>query len=136
MPSPKRLSKAPVVAIVGATGAVGVELIRCLTVRDFPLRELRLLASARSAGKSLRFRGEALEVRELTQSSLRGVEIALFSAGNAIAKRFAPIAADAGAIVVDNSSAFRMDPTVPLVVREINPEALRLAREFLDPWHM
>ena len=114
-----------VVAIVGATGAVGVELIRCLEERAFPLSELRLFASARSAGKTLRFRGQALAVRELNEHSFSGVDIALFSAGGSTSKRFAPIAVRAGATVVDNSSAFRMDPTVPLVVPEINPQTLR-----------
>jgi aspartate-semialdehyde dehydrogenase len=114
-----------VVAIVGATGAVGVELIRCLERRRFPLRELRLFASARSAGKSLQFGGAALTVQELTESSFDGVDIALFSAGGGTSKRFAPIAVRAGATVIDNSSAFRMDPKVPLVVPEINPQAVR-----------
>ncbi len=118
-------SSPPVVAIVGATGAVGVELTECLERRGFPLAELRLFASARSAGKTLRFRGKALEVRELTEDSFGGVHIALFSAGGAISKRFAPIAARAGAVVVDNSSAFRMAADVPLVVPEINPQAVR-----------
>ncbi len=116
---------APVVAIVGATGAVGVELIRCLEQRAFPLAELRLLASARSAGRTLAFRGQALAVRELDEHSFRGVDLALFSAGSATSKRFAPVAVRAGATVIDNSSAFRMDPAVPLVVPEINPQALR-----------
>ena len=114
-----------VVAIVGATGAVGVELIRCLEERRFPLSELRLFASARSAGKMLAFRGQALAVRELNEHSFSGVDIALFSAGGSTSKRFAPIAVRAGATVVDNSSAFRMDPGVPLVVPEINPHTLR-----------
>ena len=114
-----------VVAIVGATGAVGVELIRCLEERAFPLSELRLFASARSAGKTLRFRGQALAVRELNEHSFSGVDIALFSAGGSTSKRFAPIAVRAGATVVDNSSAFRMDAGVPLVVPEINPHTLR-----------
>jgi aspartate-semialdehyde dehydrogenase len=115
----------PVVAIAGATGAVGVELIRCLEQRRFPLSELRLLASARSAGKTLAFRGQALPVRELREDSFRGVHMALFSAGSSTSKRFAPLAVSAGATVIDNSSAFRMDPQVPLVVPEINPQALR-----------
>ena len=115
----------PVVAIVGATGAVGVELIRCLEERRFPLSELRLFASARSAGKMLAFRGQALAVRELNEHSFSGVDIALFSAGGSTSKRFAPIAVRAGATVVDNSSAFRMDAGVPLVVPEINPHTLR-----------
>ena len=123
MPSPSRAT--PVVAIVGATGAVGVELIRCLEARRFPLSELRLFASARSAGKTLDFRGQPLAVRELAADSFRGVNLALFSAGASRSKEFAPLAVRAGAVVVDNSSAFRMDPQVPLVVPEINPEALR-----------
>jgi aspartate-semialdehyde dehydrogenase len=120
-PSPR---SAPVVAIVGATGAVGVELMRCLEQRRFPLAELRLFASARSAGKTLEFRGQALTVRELGEDSFRGVQLALFSAGGATSKRFAPIAVAAGATVVDNSSAFRMDPEVPLVVPEINAQTI------------
>jgi len=116
---------APVVAIVGATGAVGMEMIGCLERRRFPLRELRLLASARSAGKKLEFRGEPLAVRELTEASFDGVDLALFSAGGSVSKKFAPIAVRAGAVVIDNSSAFRMDPAVPLVVPEINPLAVR-----------
>jgi aspartate-semialdehyde dehydrogenase len=123
MPSPSRPT--PVVAIVGATGAVGVELIRCLEARRFPLSELRLFASARSAGKTLDFRGQPLAVRELAADSFRGVNLALFSAGASRSKEFAPLAVRAGAVVVDNSSAFRMDAQVPLVVPEINPEALR-----------
>jgi aspartate-semialdehyde dehydrogenase len=114
-----------VVAIVGATGAVGVELIRCLEERGFPVSELRLFASARSAGKTLTFRGLQLTVRELNEHSFSGVDIALFSAGASTSKRFAPIAVRAGATVIDNSSAFRMDPSVPLVVPEINPHTLR-----------
>ena len=125
MPAGTHTSTAPVVAIVGATGAVGVELIRCLEQRRFPLSELRLFASARSAGKQLNFRGQGLEVRELSEDSFPGVDIALFSAGGATSRRFAPIAVRAGAIVIDNSSAFRMDPQVPLVVPEINPQTIR-----------
>ena len=119
-----RNKKNPVVAIAGATGAVGVELMQCLEQRKFPLSELRLLASARSAGKTMKFRGGDLAVQELTDQSLEGVDIALFSAGGAQSKRFAPAAVRAGAIVVDNSSAFRMDTEVPLVVPEINASAL------------
>jgi aspartate-semialdehyde dehydrogenase len=121
--SSKNLAK-PVVAIVGATGAVGVELIRCLEQRRFPLSELKLFASARSAGKKLPFRGGELPVDELTERSFTNVDIALFSAGSGTSKRFGPIAVRAGAIVVDNSSAFRMDAGVPLVVPEINSEAI------------
>ena len=115
----------PVVAIVGATGAVGVELIRCLEERNFPLAKLKLLSSARSAGKKMTFRGSELVVEELTESSFDGVNIALFSAGSGITKKFGPIAVRAGAVVIDNSSAFRMDESVPLVVPEINADAIR-----------
>jgi aspartate-semialdehyde dehydrogenase len=117
--------KPPVVAIVGATGAVGVEMIGCLERRAFPLAGLKVYASARSAGKQLKFRGEPLTVRELDESSFDGVDIALFSAGSATSRKFAPVAVRAGATVIDNSSAFRMDPEVPLVIPEINREALR-----------
>jgi aspartate-semialdehyde dehydrogenase len=120
-----RNRKIPVVAIAGATGAVGVELMACLEQRKFPLSELRLLASARSAGKTMKFRGADVAVQELTDKSLEGVDIALFSAGGAQSKRFAPAAVKAGAIVVDNSSAFRMDSNTPLVVPEINAAALK-----------
>ncbi|HEX4025808.1 MAG TPA: aspartate-semialdehyde dehydrogenase [Steroidobacteraceae bacterium] len=114
---------APSVAIVGATGAVGVELIHCLEHRRFPLRRLRLFASARSAGRELRYGGEALTVEVLTEESLRGTDLALFSAGSAVSRQFAPPAARRGTLVIDNSSAFRMDPDVPLVVPEINAAA-------------
>ena len=114
----------PVVAIVGATGAVGVELLACLEQRKFPLRELKLFASARSAGKAMRFRGTDLRVEELTESSFAGVHIGLFSAGSGTTKKFAPAAVKAGTVIVDNSSAFRMDPNVPIVVPEINREAI------------
>lgn len=110
------------VAIVGATGAVGVEMIKTLEKRGFPTGELTLLASARSAGKTLPFHGRNVEVRELTPKSFAGVDIALFSAGASISREFAPIAVKSGCVVVDNSSAFRMDAAVPLVVPEINPE--------------
>ena len=121
--SAKKLSN-PVVAIVGATGAVGVEFLGCLEKRRFPLAELRLFASARSAGKTLEFRGKKLPVRELKEDSFAGVDIALFSAGSSTSKRFAPLAVAAGAVVVDNSSAFRMDAGVPLVIPEINAGAI------------
>jgi aspartate-semialdehyde dehydrogenase len=114
----------PVVAIVGATGAVGVELLQCLEQRKFPLKELKLFASARSAGKTMKFRGKDLRVQELTETSFAGVDIGLFSAGSSTSKKFAPIAVKAGTVVVDNSSAFRMDKDVPLVVPEINAEAI------------
>ncbi|HJS91457.1 MAG TPA: aspartate-semialdehyde dehydrogenase [Steroidobacteraceae bacterium] len=128
MQSGRSAGSAPVVAIVGATGAVGVELIRCLEERRFPLSELRLFASARSAGKTLPWRGQPLPVRELREDSFRGVDVALFSAGGSTSKRFAPLAVEQGAVVVDNSSAFRMDPAVPLIVPEINPQAIRAHR--------
>jgi aspartate-semialdehyde dehydrogenase len=109
-----------VVAVVGATGAVGVEMARCLEQRNFPVGELRRLASSRSVGRTQTFRGRDIRIQELTEASFAGVDIALFSAGGGISKRFAPIAARAGAIVIDNSSAFRMREEVPLVVPEIN----------------
>ena len=108
------------IAIVGATGAVGLEMLKTLEKRNFPVSSLTPLASARSAGKTLPFRGQEILVQELTGDSFVGVDIALFSAGSAISKKFAPLAVDAGAVVVDNSSAFRMDDSVPLVVPEIN----------------
>lgn len=114
------MSKNLHVAIVGATGAVGIELIKLLEKRRFPLGKLTLLASARSAGKALPFAGEDVRVQELTEGSFEGVDVALFSAGGGISKQFAPAAVKAGAVVVDNSSAFRMDAGVPLVVPEIN----------------
>ena len=117
-----------VVAIVGASGAVGVELVRCLEERSFPVADLRLFASARSAGKTLPFRGQALKIEELGEASFRGVDLALFSAGSATSKRYAPLAARQGTLVIDNSSAFRMDPTVPLVIPEINAQATRKHR--------
>jgi aspartate-semialdehyde dehydrogenase len=110
------------IAIAGATGAVGVEMLKCLEQRNFPVASLKLLASARSRGKKMTFRGEELTVEELTPDSFGGVEIALFSAGSGISKEFAHHAVKAGAVVIDNSSAFRMDEGVPLVVPEINPE--------------
>jgi aspartate-semialdehyde dehydrogenase len=113
----------PSVAIVGATGAVGSELIGCLEQRNFPLSSLRLFASARSAGQALLFRGEGVKVEELTEDSFPGIDIALFSAGGSISRRFVPMAVRQGAIVVDNSSTFRMEPGVPLVVPEVNGEA-------------
>ena len=110
------------VAIAGATGAVGTEFIKLLEARDFPMKSLRLLASSRSAGSKLKFRGENLEVEELTPKSFKGIDIAFFSAGGSRSKEFAPHAVDSGAVVIDNSSAFRMDEKVPLVVPEINPK--------------
>ena len=113
------------VAIAGATGAVGVEMIRTLEKRNFPVNQLRLLASKRSVGKKLRFHGEEILVEELSHDSFAGIDIALFSAGGSRSKEFGPSAVKAGATVVDNSSAFRMDKTVPLIVPEINPEDVK-----------
>ncbi len=115
----------PHVAIVGATGAVGVEMLLCLEQRNFPLGKLKLLASARSAGKQMTFRGQEVLVEELTHDSFKDVDIALFSAGGSISLEYGPSAAAAGAVVIDNSSAFRMDAGVPLVVPEINPQAAK-----------
>jgi aspartate-semialdehyde dehydrogenase len=111
----------PNVAVVGVTGAVGQEFLRILEQRDFPFGKLSLLASARSAGKTIEFRGKTYKIEELTEHSFKDIDIALFSAGGSISKQFCPIAAKAGAVCVDNSSAFRMDPSVPLVVPEVNP---------------
>ncbi len=113
------------VAIVGATGAVGVEMLDVLERRNFPVSKLTLLASPRSAGKTLKFRGEDVPVQALGPDSFAGVEIALFSAGGGISKEYAPLAAKAGTVVIDNSSAFRMDDDVPLVVPEINGADVR-----------
>jgi aspartate-semialdehyde dehydrogenase len=114
------MNRHPHVAVVGATGAVGIEMIKTLEKRKFPVGKLTLLASARSVGKKLKFQGKDVAVQELTKDSFKGIDIALFSAGGSISKEFAPIAAQAGCVVVDNSSAFRMDPNVPLVIPEIN----------------
>ncbi len=110
------------VAIVGATGAVGEEMRRVLEQRKFPVKKLKLLASARSAGRRLTFKRMGVTVEELAEDSFKGIDIALFSAGGAISKKFASHAVKAGAIVIDNSSAFRMDKEVPLVVPEVNPD--------------
>jgi aspartate-semialdehyde dehydrogenase len=116
------MSKEYRVAVVGATGMVGQAMREILEERDFPVAELRLLASERSRGRRLSFRGEEIEVQVLDEDSFRGIDLALFSAGASISLRFSPIAAEAGAVVVDNSSAFRMDENVPLVVPEVNPQ--------------
>ncbi len=108
------------VAIVGATGAVGIEMMKTLEKRKFPVGQLTLLASARSAGKKLSFAGEEIVIQELGENSFAGVDVALFSAGGSISKTYAPFAVQSGAIVIDNSSAFRMDEKVPLIVPEIN----------------
>ena len=111
-------------AVAGATGAVGNQMIACLEERDFPVKSIKMLASRRSVGRELRFRGDLISVEELTEASFKGVDIALFSAGGGTSQKFAPIAAADGCIVVDNSSAWRMDPEVPLVVPEVNPHAI------------
>lgn len=113
------------VAIVGVTGAVGQEMLRILEERKFPVASLKPLASTRSAGKRVSFRGQELQVEELTKESFNGIDIAFFSAGGAISREYAAAAVEAGAMVVDNTSAFRMKPGVPLVVPEVNPQALR-----------
>ncbi len=115
----------PVVAIAGVTGAVGAEFIATMDRRGFRVGKLKALASARSAGKSIDFRGQRIVIEELTERSFDGVDIALFSAGGGISRRFVPTAVKAGAVVVDNSSAFRMDPEVPLVIPEINAGRIR-----------
>jgi len=121
-----RTPKTPVnVAIVGATGAVGKEFLAVLAQRDFPINNLTLLASARTAGQSVEFKNKPYTVQELTENSFQGVDLAFFSAGGSISKKFAPIAAQAGTVVVDNSSAFRMDDSVPLVIPEVNPQAVQ-----------
>ena len=109
------------VAVVGATGLVGRKMIQVLEERKFPVEKLRLLASAKSAGTTIVFNGQPVDVDELTKESFKGIDIALFSAGGAISKEFAPYAVKAGALVIDNSSAWRMEPDVPLVVPEVNP---------------
>lgn len=111
-------------AIAGVTGAVGQEFLGILQQRDFPFDSLKVLASSRSAGKKIEFKGKEYTVKELTKDSFEGIDIALFSAGGARSKEFAPAAVKAGAVVVDNSSAFRMVPEVPLVIPEINPEQI------------
>jgi len=123
-PNTQRAMSTLHVAIAGATGAVGAEMLNCLEQREFPVGKLTLLASARSVGRKLRFRGEEIAVQELGHDSFEGVEIALFSAGGSLSENFGPSAAAAGSVVIDNSSAFRMDPEVPLVIPEVNPEAV------------
>src|SRR3954453_9705228 len=108
------------ISVVGATGAVGAELLGVLQRRSFPVAEMRLLASARSTGTTMEFGGDDLQVEELRDDSFAGVDVAFFSAGGEISRRYAPIAAAAGAVVIDNSSVFRMEPDVPLVIPEIN----------------
>src|ERR1043165_6641171 len=112
------------VAIAGATGAVGQEFLTVLAERKFPIKNLKLLASARSAGKKIEFLGRSYVLEELTHDSFKDVQIAFFSAGGSISKEFAPAAVKAGAVVVDNTSAFRMKEGIPLVVPEVNPEQI------------
>jgi aspartate-semialdehyde dehydrogenase len=113
------------IAIAGATGAVGNQMIRCLEEMKFPAADsIQLLASSRSVGRQLRFKGDLVDVKELKENSFKGVDIALFSAGGGTSEKFAPFAAKDGCVVVDNSSAWRMDPQVPLVVPEVNPHAI------------
>jgi aspartate-semialdehyde dehydrogenase len=119
---------AKVVAVAGVTGAVGTEMLRVLEARKFPVKKLVPLASARSVGKKITFAGEEVVVGELSDDSFEGVDIALFSAGGSRSKKFAPAAVASGAVVIDNSSAFRMDPDVPLVVPEVNAEAAKTHR--------
>lgn len=112
------------VAVVGATGAVGNEMRKTLEQRNFPVKNLKLLASKRSVGKKFTFHGEEIPVEELTEDSFQDIQIALFSAGASVSKQYAPLAAAAGAVVIDNSSAFRQEPDIPLVVPEVNPHAI------------
>jgi aspartate-semialdehyde dehydrogenase len=114
-----------VVAVVGATGAVGTEMIYTLEQRDFPIEKLRLFASERSVGKELEYKGQKIKVEGLSETCFEGIDIAIFSAGGDRSTQWAPVAAKSGCIVIDNSNAWRMDPDVPLVVPEVNPEALR-----------
>jgi aspartate-semialdehyde dehydrogenase len=120
----RRLPTAQTVAIVGATGAVGTEMLKCLEGRNYPVKTLRLFASGRSAGKTLNFKGAPITVEELSPGCMKGVDLALFASSAAISKDYGPEAARAGAIVVDNSSAFRLSADVPLVVPEVNAAAL------------
>jgi len=113
------------IAVVGATGAVGTKMIQMLEQATFPIKSVKFLASKRSAGKKLLFKGKEVEIQETTAKSFENVDIALFSAGGSISKQFAPEAVKCGAVVIDNTSAYRMDPDVPLVVPEVNEEAIR-----------
>jgi len=119
------MTRRPHLAVVGATGAVGIEIIKTLEKRNFPVGKLTLLASKRSLAKKLSFCGEDIAVEELTKTSFAGIDLALFSAGASLSKEFAPIAARAGCVVIDSSSAFRMDDEVPLVIPEINAADLK-----------
>src|SRR5436305_13827263 len=120
------------VAIVGATGAVGQEFLTVLAERKFPIKSLKLLASSRSAGRTMDFQGKAYVIEELTKDSFKGVEIAFFSAGGNISREFAPAAVAAGAVVIDNTSAFRMKDGIPLIVPEVNPEQISKHNLIID----
>ncbi len=120
------MSKSYNVAVAGATGAVGIEMIKTLEKRNFPVANLKLLASARSAGKTLKFKGEDVVIEEMKSDSFKGVDIALFSAGSDISKQFRADVVKSGAVMIDNSSAFRMEDDVPLVIPEVNPEDVKL----------
>ena len=113
------------VAVVGATGAVGNEMVATLEKNKFPVKKLTLLASARSIGKTLSYKGEEIPIDELKEDSFKGIDIGLFSPGGAVSQKFAPIAAASGCVVIDNTSAFRMDPEIPLVVPEVNAHAIK-----------
>lgn len=117
-------ANAPSLAVVGVTGAVGQEFLSVLSDRNFPYSSIKMLASKRSAGKRFNFEDKEYVVEELGKDSFKGVDIALFSAGGSISKEFGPVAVESGCVVVDNSSAFRMDETVPLVIPEVNSEAM------------
>lgn len=112
------------IAVAGATGAVGNQMIACLEERNFPIKSIKFLASSRSAGRKLNFKGDLVAVEELTENSFKGLDIALFSAGGSTSEKYAPLAARDGCVVIDNSSAWRMDPDVPLIVPEVNPQAV------------
>jgi aspartate-semialdehyde dehydrogenase len=114
------------VAVAGATGAVGTQMVQCLEERNFPVKVLRPLASERSFGKAVTFRGKEVPVQVLDEKSFAGIDIALFSAGGSVSQKYGPVAAASGAVVVDNSSAFRMEPDIPLVVPEVNPQDIAL----------
>lgn len=118
------MSKNPVVAVVGATGAVGREMLKTLEQRNFPAEKIIPLASSRSAGSKIEFKGQELIVQELKEDSFKGIDIAIFSAGGGTSEKFAPVAVKSGCVVVDNSNAWRMDENVPLVVPEVNPQDL------------
>jgi aspartate-semialdehyde dehydrogenase len=117
------------IAVAGATGVVGHQMISCLEERNFPVNAIKFLASSRSVGQKLKYKGRDIAVEELTETSFKGFDIALFSAGGGISEKFAPYAAEDGCVVIDNSSAWRMDPEVPLVVPEVNPHAIAQYRK-------